>query len=198
MEKLLFTALLVCGVMSRLAWEGSTAGGNQYHHIWDDHHNMDISTTDIIYHTPPTQKLWRLRTHSYFLSLMSAHEADDVTTAFESYLQCIYLLFFFTRNIPQQKQRHRLRGKLEAYHDITVHFFFFFNFWAVLFSYFQVTESSNNNIFLKVKGLTMQSEIPPVFEQCTRASTNFWQKLFQVTAFLIPKSTCLMKMFILK
>lgn len=96
-------------------------------HIWDDHHNMDISTMVIIYHTPPTRGLWGLRTHSYFLSLMSAHEADDVTTASESYLQCIYLLFF-TRNIPQQKQRHRLRGKLEAYHDITVRIFFFLIF----------------------------------------------------------------------
>lgn len=44
----------------------------------------------------------------------------------------------------------------------------------------------------------MQAEIPPMFEQSTRASTNFWQKPFQVTDFLIPKSTCLMKIFILK
>lgn len=64
--------------------------------------------------------------------------------------------------------------------------------------FFQVTENSNDNIFLEVKGLTMQAEIPLVFEQSTRASTNFWQKPFQVADFLIPKSTCLMKMFILK
>lgn len=38
---------------------------------------------------------------------------------------------------------------------------------------FQVTENSNNNIFLKVKELTIQAEIPPMFEQSSRASTNF-------------------------
>lgn len=63
---------------------------------------------------------------------------------------------------------------------------------------FQVTENSNNNIFLKVKELTIQAEIPPMFEQSSRASTNFWQKPFQVADFLILKSTCLMKVFILK
>lgn len=126
MGKLLFTALLVCGVMSRLAWEGSTAGGNQYHHIWDDHHNMDISTTDIIYHTPPTQKLWRLRTHSYFLSLMSAHEADDVTTAFESYLQCIYLLLFFYKEYSTAKTETQAKRETRSlsWHNCTLFFFF--------------------------------------------------------------------------
>lgn len=108
----------------------------------------------------------------------------------------LFTLFYKEYSTAKAETQAERETRSLSWHNCT--HFFFFNFWAVLFSYFQVTESSNNNIFLKVKGLTMHSEIPPVFEQCTQASTNFWQKLFQVTAFLIPKSTCLMKMFILK
>lgn len=93
MEKLLFTAL-VCGTMLRLALEGSTAGINHYHHICDDHHDMDISTTDTS--LPYSSALRAQDTHS--LSFASTLEADDVTTV----PSAIYSAFIysFIRNNP--------------------------------------------------------------------------------------------------
>lgn len=53
--------------------------------------------------------------HNFALTL----EADDVTAS----LSALHSAFIYSymRNIPQQKQTHRLRSNLEAYNGITVY-----------------------------------------------------------------------------
>jgi len=123
MEKLLFTAFPICGKMFRVALEGRTARVNQYHHICDGHHDMDISITDTsLTHSQFSERMRALRaqgTHSP--SLASTLEADDVTTATSAVYSA--LIYSFVRDIPKQKQAHGMRGNFEFYHDIAVYIY---------------------------------------------------------------------------
>lgn len=198
---MLFTALPVCGTKLRLAWEESTTGVNQNHHICDYPHDMDNSITD---------------TSLQYSSIHWAFEASEGSGYTLSkfcinswswwcryspgcYLQCICLLFYKDYSIVKEDTWAERKLRRLSWHNCVIDIFSLFLSFELCCPFcFQVTENSNNNIFLKVKGLTMQTEIPPVFEQPTRASTNFWQKPFQVADFPTPKSTCLMEMFIFK
>lgn len=122
----------------------STAGENL-------HHSISMGIIMCTSHSP--SRAPRTEAHIFFqfyllMEIVSPHPMRSTHSMF---------IYSFLWGIFHSKNRHRLRDKMKSYHDTTAYksFLLFKQFSGMFFSYFQVTENSNNNIFLKVKGLTM-------------------------------------------